>query len=125
MRWVRWLATGAHKATLLERLELSRRIHNRCLERFGANDPLTLNAAHNLGVSLRLSGLVAEARDRDTITYQREAEVLGVNHPFTLLTGAGLALDQRELGEYYPADEAFKEIVTRHRNVFGTIILQR
>ncbi len=67
---------------------------------YGVDAPGTLTAAHNLAVSLRLTGDVegALAHDRDTL--DRRTAVLGAGHPRTLDSHAAVARDLLEVGSY-------------------------
>ncbi|MFC5907676.1 FxSxx-COOH system tetratricopeptide repeat protein [Streptacidiphilus monticola] len=100
-------------------LEMSRTVHELSLRAFDEEDPVTLNAAHNLGVSLRLVGRFQDAYELDRRTWAQKAELFGTHHEQTLLTRNGLSIDQRELGRYEHARNRQEEVVALHEQLLG------
>lgn len=79
-----------------------------------------LRAAHNLGVSLRLTGDFARARDIDEMTWNSYITMYGQDHVDTLRTWLGFILDIRGLGEYGDALLYHQELVERSTSLLGT-----
>ncbi|GAA1275372.1 FxSxx-COOH system tetratricopeptide repeat protein [Saccharothrix xinjiangensis] len=92
-------------------LELSRRNYELCVRYLGDDEPMTLNEAHNLGVSLRLAGDYRSAHELDTDTWDRKVQMYGQEHEMALMTQVSLVLDRRELGDYQDARVEHEEIV--------------
>src|SRR5262249_17275106 len=81
----------------------------------GPGDAVTLDAAHNVGFSLRLLGRFEEAGAIDQDTWERRVQLVGEDNIESLRTFSGLAVDQRELGDYQGARIRLEEIVDRVR----------
>ncbi|MFE0405348.1 tetratricopeptide repeat protein [Streptomyces nigra] len=79
-----------------------------------------LRAAHNLGVSLPLTGDFARARDIDEMTWNSYITMYGQDHVDTVRTWLGFILDIRELGEYGDARLYHQELVERSTSLLGT-----
>jgi nucleoside phosphorylase/tetratricopeptide (TPR) repeat protein len=82
-------------------------------------DPKTLYAAHQLGVSLRLEGRFREAREIDSENYRLRSEVLGADDFETLNTNNGLTIDERECGNYNEAWKSQENVFAQHRLKWG------
>ncbi|WP_338702378.1 FxSxx-COOH system tetratricopeptide repeat protein [Streptomyces sp. Q6] len=76
-----------------EALAMARRL-------FGPDDPQTLEAAHNYGVTLRCCGAFGEARAVDEETARQFDLLYGPTNGLTLNSLNGLAIDIRESGDY-------------------------
>ena len=88
---------------------------------FGDEDPATLNAAHNLAVTLRLCGEFERAREVDEQTLDRKQQILGTEHPLTMQTRLGLLVDLRELGEYRTALGLHEDALAQCRRLLGEL----
>ncbi|SEL25772.1 Tetratricopeptide repeat-containing protein [Streptacidiphilus jiangxiensis] len=100
-------------------LQISDEVYRLSERAFDEDDPVTLNAAHNLGVSLRLVGDFEKAYELDRRTRDVKAELFGTDHEQTLLTWVGLTIDQRELGRYDHARHRQEEVVSLYRRLMG------
>ncbi|MGE6738103.1 FxSxx-COOH system tetratricopeptide repeat protein, partial [Streptomyces sp. NPDC059900] len=98
-------------------LALTQRVFDQATEAFGADDPTTMNAAHNLAVCLRLVGRFRDAYELDCTTWELKQALLGTDHELTLHTRVGLTIDERELGRYAHARERQEEVVARYQQV--------
>ena len=76
-------------------------------------------AAHNLGCSLRLVGDCFTARRLDEETLDRQRQVLGRDHPSTLLSVASLALDLRAAGAFRESVNLLRDTWDKYREVLG------
>lgn len=81
----------------------------------GDQDEFALDSAHNLAVSMRLSGLFGRALRLDEQTYLLKAQIYGTEHPDSLLTYGGINLDRRELGDYVSAHAHQENVVASAR----------
>ncbi len=88
-------------------------------ESFDEDQNLRLNALSNLAVSHRLMGRLPDALELDERVYAARQRVLGVNDLFTLLSGASLGRDLREMGEFERSVALLTEIVDRYTEVLG------
>ncbi|WP_052721099.1 FxSxx-COOH system tetratricopeptide repeat protein [Actinoplanes rectilineatus] len=100
-------------------LDLSREVYDQCIQRFGDDDPMTLNAAHNLAVSLRLADRFEEARDVDQTTWERKVQVYGQNHEESLRAQRGVLIDRRQLGDYLASRDEFERLGETFVDVLG------
>ncbi|GLY99914.1 FxSxx-COOH system tetratricopeptide repeat protein [Actinoplanes sp. NBRC 103695] len=82
-------------------------------------DPKTLYAAHQLGVSLRLEGKFREAWSLDEETLRLRIEALGADDFETLNTNNSVTIDQRECGDYNGAWKAQENVFAQHRLKWG------
>ena len=85
--------------------ELSRELHEKWLDRRGADDPDTLRASTRLAVALRMMERYQEARKLNEDTLASRRRLWGDDDPDTLISAGNLAADLRGLGN---ADEALK-----------------
>ncbi|MFJ4713331.1 FxSxx-COOH system tetratricopeptide repeat protein [Streptomyces sp. NPDC088785] len=95
-----------------EALTMARRL-------FGPDDPVTLQAAHSLGVSLRWYGAFAEARSLDEETARQFDVLYGPSNGFTLNSLGGLAVDIRETGDYRSAHLLMESTYEAYLSNFG------
>jgi tetratricopeptide (TPR) repeat protein len=102
------------KGDFRKALELTRRVFDTATEAFGEDEAFTLNAAHNLGVALRLVGSFREAYELDRTTWQLKQTLLGSDDENTLLTRVGLTIDERELGLYHHARNRQEDVVSQY-----------
>ncbi|MGW7080303.1 FxSxx-COOH system tetratricopeptide repeat protein [Streptomyces sp. NPDC054866] len=98
-----------------EALALTQRVYDQATAAFGSDDPVTMNAAHNLGVCLRLVGRFQDAYELDRSTWEMKQVLLGTDHELTLLTRVGLTIDERELGRYAYARDRQEEAVALYQ----------
>ncbi|MGW5731663.1 MULTISPECIES: FxSxx-COOH system tetratricopeptide repeat protein [Streptomyces] len=98
-----------------EALALTQQVYDRATAAFGADDPATMNAAHNLAVCLRLVGRFQDAYELDCTTWELKQALLGTDHELTLLTRVGLTIDERELGRYAYARDRQEEVVAQYQ----------
>lgn len=82
---------------------LDRAAYERALQVFGDDDPITLNIAHNYGVSLRLIGDNPAALELDRQTWQLRQRLFGRDDSRSLATEVSVAIDVRENGDYISA----------------------
>jgi tetratricopeptide (TPR) repeat protein len=82
-------------------------------------EPLALQCAHSMGVSLRLAGDFQRAAQIDERTYERRKEAFGPNHTETLNTLNGWIIDIRESGRYIEARDRQEQVYGRHLEAFG------
>lgn len=85
----------------------------------GAEDFITLMAAHNWGVSLRLCGEFDRALGLDRETAEQRELLLGPTSSLTLGTLSGVGLDMREGGDYPGARDFLEDIYRRVRESSG------
>ncbi|MEV0322840.1 FxSxx-COOH system tetratricopeptide repeat protein [Streptomyces sp. NPDC050658] len=97
-----------------EALALTQRVYEQATAAFGQDDPVTINAAHNLGVCLRLVGRFQDAYELDRTTWELKQTLFGTDHALTLLTQVGLTIDERELGRYALARDRQEEVVAQY-----------
>ncbi|MEV2234537.1 FxSxx-COOH system tetratricopeptide repeat protein [Streptomyces phaeochromogenes] len=90
-----------------EARRMDRHVFEASKREFGSDDPATLLAAHNYGVSLRLAGNSEQALELDYDTWQRRIEVLGEDHIHTLGTREAYLLDLQEVGRYAEALDGY------------------
>ncbi|MEU6674360.1 FxSxx-COOH system tetratricopeptide repeat protein [Streptomyces sp. NPDC046925] len=100
-----------------EALALTQRVFDLATAAFGADEPTTMNAAHNLAVCLRLVGRFQDAYELDCTTWELKQALLGTDHELTLLTRNGLTIDERELGRYAHARERQEAVVAKYQQV--------
>jgi len=86
------IAGTAHRQGRLVLAEAAyRSAHDRCVVRFGAEDPATLEVAHNRAVSLADRGRIDEAVADLRGVLDTQQRVLGPGHPVTLASVQNLA----------------------------------
>ena len=85
----------------------------------GDDDPVLLSCAHNLGVSLRLTGEYQRAGELDRQTYEHRAVLLGRDNDDTLRTLNGLVIDLREAGNYIEAAKLQEDVYLQCVTAFG------
>ncbi|CAM5551802.1 FxSxx-COOH system tetratricopeptide repeat protein [Streptomyces chartreusis] len=93
--------------------------YDRARRAFGEGDPMTLRAAHNLGVSLRLAGQFQQALDLDRHTHALKTRLYGRDHRDSLITEASIAVDLREAGDYAGARSLLEAVVDALLPVLG------
>ncbi|MFE6183718.1 FxSxx-COOH system tetratricopeptide repeat protein [Streptomyces sp. NPDC056465] len=100
-----WQMAGAlrHRGDFLKAKELAEEAFTRASDLFGPEDPTTLSAAHDYGVTLRLNGSFTLARELDEETARQRELLYGPVNGLTLNTLNGLAIDMREAGDYLGA----------------------
>jgi tetratricopeptide (TPR) repeat protein len=89
-----------YKGDFYEARTLDKEADERARDLFGPEDPETLKAAHDYGVSLRLCGEFREAKQLDEETAHQWELLLGPANGLTLNTLNALAIDVREAGDY-------------------------
>ncbi|GGV44668.1 cytochrome c [Streptomyces longisporoflavus] len=99
--------------------QLDATVYERARRAFGEEDPTTLDAAHNLGTSLRLVGDFRQALELDESTLALRLRVLGQDHSRTLMTENNVAIDVRERGDYVGARARQQAVLDAYRDVFG------
>lgn len=99
-------------------LEQSMNLHATAVRAMGSDDPITLCAARDLGVSLRLAGRFAEELEFDEMTWRQTIEICGSAHVQRIVEIC-VALDLRELGDYIGARTRHEEIVMRFTQLCG------
>ncbi|MFE0462483.1 FxSxx-COOH system tetratricopeptide repeat protein [Kitasatospora sp. NPDC058965] len=99
--------------------QLDETVYERARRTFGEDDPITLNAAHNLGVSLRLTGDFQRALELDRRTYAMKVRIFGADYQATLITENSVAIDIREAGDYVEARGLQEAALVGFREVFG------
>ncbi|MEU5908443.1 TIR domain-containing protein [Micromonospora sp. NPDC047467] len=85
----------------------------------GANDPRTLDAAHDLAIVQLLLGEFTEATERDWDTYGRRLRTRGPRHPATLLSEDNYGRDLREIGDYEGSRNQLVRTLETARAVLG------
>jgi tetratricopeptide (TPR) repeat protein len=98
----------------------------------GNDHPDTLASAHSLAVDLRRLSEASNlpipqrrrveaqaARDLDADTLARRRRILGDDHPDTLRTANGLAVDLLKLGDVEAARDLYEETLARRRRALG------
>lgn len=100
-------------------LSIAQEVHEKAVQAYGEEDPLTLDHTHNLAVALRACGLYHQALKLDEETWRRNVLIYGEEAYDSLLSEMGLALDRREAGDYALGARMFEEIVEKYRTVFG------
>ncbi|MET9832074.1 FxSxx-COOH system tetratricopeptide repeat protein [Streptomyces sp. NPDC006385] len=85
----------------------------------GAEEFITLMAAHNWGVDLRLCGEFDKALSLDRDTAEQRELLLGPTSSLTLGTLSGVGLDMREGGDYPGARDFLEDIYRRVRESMG------
>ncbi|MET8244239.1 FxSxx-COOH system tetratricopeptide repeat protein [Streptomyces sp. NPDC005202] len=85
----------------------------------GSEDFITLQAAHNWGVSLRLCGEFGNALSLDRETARQRELLLGPTSSLTLGTLNGVGLDMREGGDYPGARDFQEDVYRRVRESLG------
>ncbi|MFE9825451.1 FxSxx-COOH system tetratricopeptide repeat protein [Streptomyces sp. NPDC005791] len=100
-----WQMAGAlrHRGEFRKARELAEEAFTRASDLFGPEDPTTLSAAHDYGVTLRLNGNFVLAREIDEETARQRELLYGPVNGLTLNTLNGLAIDLREAGDYLGA----------------------
>ncbi|MFD3608296.1 FxSxx-COOH system tetratricopeptide repeat protein [Streptomyces atroolivaceus] len=100
-----WQMAGAlrHQGEFGKARELAEEAFTRASDLFGPEDPTTLSAAHDYGVTLRLNGDFDLAREIDEETARQRELLYGPVNGLTLNTLNGLAIDLREAGDYLGA----------------------
>lgn len=78
-----------------------------------------LHLRFTLANILRQQGRYREARDLDEAVLTGQRELLGAQHPHTLMTNGGLAADLRALGHYQRSLEMEKVTVASWMELFG------
>ncbi|MGW5745961.1 FxSxx-COOH system tetratricopeptide repeat protein [Amycolatopsis sp. NPDC003861] len=86
---------------------------------FGGDDPITLDAAHELVVALLLTGEYPRARELAEETYSRRVETFGFDNDNTIGTQVLLVLARRELGDYPWARIEMERIAERAEQLYG------
>ncbi|MDF6017665.1 FxSxx-COOH system tetratricopeptide repeat protein [Streptomyces sp. JH34] len=116
-----WQMAGAlrHKGKFLEARELAEEAFTRASDLFGPEDPTTLSAAHDYGVSLRLNGSFQAAQTIDEETVRQRELLYGPVNGLTLNTLNGLAIDLRESGDYLGARALQESNYLTYVNHFG------
>lgn len=99
--------------------QLDATVYERARRAFGEEDPTTLDAAHNLGTSLRQAGDFRRALELDEHTLALRLRVLGQDHQRTLMTENNVAIDVRETGDYVGARARQQAVLDAYRDVFG------
>ncbi|GAA1903208.1 FxSxx-COOH system tetratricopeptide repeat protein [Streptomyces durmitorensis] len=99
--------------------QLDATVYERARRAFGEEDPTTLDAAHNLGTSLRQAGDFRQALELDEHTLALRLRVLGQDHQRTLMTENNVAIDVRETGDYVGARARQQAVLDAYRDVFG------
>ncbi|MEU6677458.1 FxSxx-COOH system tetratricopeptide repeat protein [Streptomyces sp. NPDC046925] len=100
--------------------QLDATVYERARRAFGEEDPTTLDAAHNLGTSLRMVGDFRKALELDESTLALRLRVLGQDHSRTLMTENNVAIDVRETGDYVGARARQQAVLNAYRDVFGS-----
>ncbi|MFB7325630.1 FxSxx-COOH system tetratricopeptide repeat protein [Streptomyces sp. NPDC056190] len=85
----------------------------------GAEEFITLMAAHNWGVDLRLCGEFDKALELDRETAEQRELLLGPTSTLTLGTLSGVGLDMREGGDYPGARDFLEDIYRQMRESMG------
>jgi len=99
-----------------EQEEAARAIYARFL---GADDPLTLQAMHNLASSYSVLGRVDEALKLREETLALRRKKLGPDNPDTILSMSNLALSYGEAGRFADALQLREETLTRFKAAEG------
>ena len=81
-------------------LALARRLEILWAHQLGPDDQQTLHLQFHIANVLRSQGRFGDARDLDTYVLERQREVLGPDHPHSLMTANGLGADLRALGDF-------------------------
>jgi non-specific serine/threonine protein kinase/serine/threonine-protein kinase len=89
------------------------------VEALGPSDPLTLEAASDLGIALWCAGKLPEAETRLREVVDRSKKTLGPDHATTLHTVSGLAGVLRELGRTDQAEGLYRDALERSRRTLG------
>ncbi|KIF71238.1 cytochrome C [Streptomyces sp. AcH 505] len=92
-----------YEGKFYEARALDEEADERARDLFGPEDPETLRAAHDYGISMRMCGEFAEARRLDEETAHQWELLLGPTNGLTLNTLNALAIDVREAGDYRAA----------------------
>jgi hypothetical protein len=85
--WVRYQYKCGDFASCLT---LARRLETTWISQLGADDQQTLFLQFNIANVLRSQGRFGEARELDEYVLERQRQVLGPHHPYTLMTAGGL-----------------------------------
>ncbi|MEU1589565.1 tetratricopeptide repeat protein [Micromonospora sp. NPDC005710] len=100
-------------------LEVARETWDARRSSVGANDPSTLDAAHDLAIAQLLLGDFTEATERDWDTYGRRLRTYGPQHPATLLSEDNYGRDLREIGDYEGSRYQLTRTLETARAVLG------
>lgn len=116
-----WQMAGAlrHRGRFQQARELGEEAFSRASDLFGPEDPTTLSAAHDYGVTLRLNGSFTLAREIDEETVRQRELLYGPVNGLTLNTLNGLAIDLREAGDYLGARALQESNYHTYVNAFG------
>jgi MinD-like ATPase involved in chromosome partitioning or flagellar assembly/tetratricopeptide (TPR) repeat protein len=82
-------------------------------------DPTTLLLGFHLGNTLWSLAAYTKALANDEHTVARLTELVGPDHPYTIMAAGGLAADLRALGRYADARALDETSLTRARDTFG------
>ena len=100
-------------------LEVAHRLETQWLDKMGPGNEQLLSLRFNIANVLRSQGNFQAAHDLDTVTLGEQQEVLGADHPSTLLTAGSLGGDLRGLGRYHAALNLDEETYGRLRDLLG------
>jgi tetratricopeptide (TPR) repeat protein len=100
-------------------LSLAKRLENGWTSQLGADDQQTLYLQFNMANVLRSEGRFSEAREMDEYVVERQREVLGPHHPYTLMTAGGLGADLCALGDFEEALDYYRDAYESFKDQFG------
>jgi tetratricopeptide (TPR) repeat protein/CO dehydrogenase nickel-insertion accessory protein CooC1 len=114
--WVRYQYRCGEFETCLT---LARRLETGWTSLLGSDDQQTLYLQFNIANVLRSQGRLSEARELDEYVLERQREVLGPHHPYTLMTAGGLGADLCALGDFEEALDYYKDAYESFKDQFG------
>jgi cellulose biosynthesis protein BcsQ len=86
---------------------------------FGEDDVLTLHLRFHLANALRSQARYQESLNINQDVMDRLRNVVGPDHPYTLMAAGGLAGDRRALGDFKEARDLDIDTAARYRDAFG------
>src|SRR3984957_18145289 len=100
-------------------LALARRLEVLWAHRLGPDHQQTLHLQFHMTNRLPPRGRFGDARDLDTYVLERQREVLGRDHPHSLMTANGLGADLRALGDFQESLAADQATYESFKEQFG------
>ena len=107
------------KGNFTSAMNMAERKYTEARTQFGDDDPVTLVAADDYALNLRLCGEAEAARRLDETTLRRKVDILGPGHRQTLATLANLAADQMMCGDWLGALRLQQQVHSRCNEQFG------
>ncbi|GLX93112.1 FxSxx-COOH system tetratricopeptide repeat protein [Herbidospora sp. NBRC 101105] len=100
-------------------LSLGQRLADYWEQKFGQIERQRLALLFNVSHCLRNLGRIKEARDLNEWVFQQQENLLGYDHPHTLMTRIGMAADYRSSGDFTRALALDKETYELWKDLYG------